>query len=138
MSSATLFFTPIANAWGADVSDPILSETTQAYLPDVSGGLNAWRTEQILLDEDDTRSITIQGLALADSLVFWCSVVGHVRMETVAKDTNGSTTINGYIPTYGTARYPGKLFLSTYNISSVTLRGLADDTVVEFGFFRVG
>ncbi len=138
MSSATLFFTPISNAWGEDVSDPALAETTQAFLPDISGGLTAWRTEQILLDDEETRSVTIQGLALADSLVFWCSVVGEVRVETVAKDTNGSTTINGYIPTYGTARYPGKLFLSTYNISSVTLRGLADATVVEFGFFRVG
>lgn len=138
MSNATLFFTPIANAWGEDVSDPVLALTTQAFLPDVSGGLSAWRTEQIVLDTGDTRSVTIQGLALADSLVFWCSVVGHVRMDTVGKDTNGSTTINGYIPTYGTARYPGKLFLSTYNISSVTLTGLADASVVEFGFFRVG
>ena len=135
-TESTIFLGPQCSAWGDDVSDPSTAATAQNFSPELLSGLNMRRMESIALDDTDTRAITIQGIADANKFVLYLSVVGECQVETVGKDT-ASAAINGYIPTYGTARFPGKILLSTYNLSSVTLRGLADSTTVEFGLFRM-
>lgn len=130
-SNFSAFMSTVCAAWTENVEYPQDASSVHYFDESFSLGVLTKKVDSLLLDDGDTRTITIQGLALSTTLTLWITVDGECRLETVAKDYDGVTTINGYIPGYGTKNLPGKIILSTYNLSSITIRGLADNTRVE-------
>jgi hypothetical protein len=132
MSDHTLFVSAVVQAYPDDVSDPSYSRIRQVFDEQIRYNLKMFRLETIALDDNDTRTVTLPGIAvLASWQLILVRVVGSAVVETTGKDTNGVTTINGYQPVFGTEVLPGIAFLSTYNVTAIVIRGEADDTTVE-------
>ena len=96
------------------------------------------RFETVSLDDDDTRTISFANYATSEWVGIVAQVfssasstaIGEARINIVAKDTDGSTDIASAPVGYGNKLHPGLIMLSTYNVTSFQLEGLADDTTV--------
>ncbi len=115
----------------ADDTDP---ETSSAfYNPPMASVQNLihYRRETLALDLGETRTITFP-----DSVSGWTGilarVIGDVKLTTVGKDWDGSTSVTGVTAGYGVKQYPGMLSAVTTNVTSFTLEGLADSTTVQY------
>lgn len=90
-----------------------------------------YETERLTLATAITRSIVIPGYASTENYLFyvWCN--GEVQLKLTAKDYNNSTTINSINNIYGTAAFPGILALSTYNVTAISVTGVATTSDIE-------
>ncbi len=127
----TFFANPWVEAFTDRVCLPTASTQADSMSPVPVYPVNYRKVQEITLDNSDTKVIAFPNYASTDRTLLYLSVVGAMRVETAGFDTNGSTPILGYTPCYGTSLYPGKLILSTYNVTTFTLLGQADGTVVE-------
>ena len=74
---------------------------------------------------DDAESATIPlpidiGNAPTEDVVFGMMVKGTVKVTWTGKDVNNSTSLTGYVFCHGTEKYPGILWLQTYNCDKTT------------------
>lgn len=130
MSDYTLFLSAVASVWPDNVNDPSYSAQPFSFSKQISSGINYQKVEDIEIDNGETRAISLSNHLFSAQDILCLSVVGSVRVETVAQD-GAFAPITGAIPVYGTAKLPGKLMLSTYNVTSYTLRGLSDNSKVD-------
>lgn len=132
MADFTLFVGPTIETYSEKIVDP----DTSSYIGNVfcyedPTPTKFYSVETIALDSGDSRTIDFGTTILADKKFLFLKVVGSAQIRTVAKDTDGTTTINGYLAAYGVEAFPGLIYLSTYNITSATVNGLADSTTVD-------
>lgn len=132
MSIHTLFLSPLHQAFNEDVECPDAADVKAALRGDIRHNILYSKIEQYELDITETRAISLANYtALSDWAFIKMRVVGDAKLTTAAKDTDDTTDITADLPCYGTAKLPGILVLSTYNVTSFTVESLADDTVVE-------
>ncbi len=92
-----------------------------------------YRRETLELDDGDTRSITFPNATASSGWVgVMARVIGEAKLTTVGVNWAGSGAITGVTVGYGASRHPGMMSATTYNVTSFTLEGLADDTTVEY------
>ncbi len=92
-----------------------------------------YRRETVALDLGDTRSLTFPDTAAASGWVgVMARVIGEAKLTTVGVNWNGSSAVTGVTAGYGVVRHPGMISATTYNVTSFTFEGLADDTTVEY------
>lgn len=135
----TLFVAGIANAFPDNVSDPFYSRWCDTYNRQIRYNVRQKLLENVALDDTDTRTIVIPTSAvLGDWQLIMLRVsssvagsAGKLLLTVVGKDTDGTTTITGYQRAYGTSYFPGVVFLSGYNLTSLTMTGQADGTTID-------
>lgn len=98
-----------------------------------------WRRGETTLDVDATETITLPNhvqaswtLILARIVGPDAATVGHAKLVTVGVDTDGSTPIEGQTIGYGIDAHPGVIGMTTYNVSTFTLTGLAAGTKITY------
>jgi hypothetical protein len=128
----TMFLNFMIDGYPENTPDPFFARLNQSMSVQTRYNVQARRQMTLSMASGDTVTVTPSNLALADWRVLYARVIGTARIQTVGKDTDGTTTINGYTPAYGTSIYPGYIVLSTYNLSAITITAQADSTVVEF------
>lgn len=131
MSVYSLFLSAALAAYDTDVDDADYAETATRYVHGQRYNVLYRKVEDIVLDAAATRALSLANYAASEWLYIVLEVVGGVRLATVGVDYDGTTPINGHLPSYGTELFPGKLLLSTYNVSTATLVGLEDDTKIK-------
>lgn len=131
MSDKTLFLNGLLYGFEDDVPDPFFARFMASLSQQSRYNVIKRYSRPLPLDSGDSVTVTPSGIALANWIILILKVVGTARLETTGKDTDGTTTINGYGDGYGTTLYPGYIILSTYNLSAITVSAQADDTVVE-------
>lgn len=117
----------------ADDTDP--EQSSSFYNPPMVAYNNVLysRRETLALDDGDTRAITFPDSAAASGWVgIMVRVVGEAKLTTIGVNWNGSSAVTGVTVGYGVDRHPGIISLTTKNVTSYTLEGLADDTTVEY------
>lgn len=102
--------------------------------PNNSGKHNVlfYRRESLALDNGDTRVITFANYATTEWVLILARVIGTAKLTTAGVDADGSTSITGDTGGYGTAAHPGIIGVTTKNVTTFTLEGLADGTEVEY------
>lgn len=129
---STLFISPRFVAYPQDVSDAVLSPYLAMFGQQIRHNILWKQVRQLSLEDSaDTATITLNEIALTDWPIIIVKCVGSARVNTTAKDFDGTTAITGKLPVYGTSLVPGIAVISTYNLVSATVEALADDTVVE-------
>ena len=131
MTVHSLFMSPLHFAWSDNVDDPALSKFCSRFLGEENYNILYHKIEQYELDNTATRAISFANYTRSEWSYIICRVVGSARLNTAGKDSDGSTSISGKLPVYGTALFPGVLILSSYNVDTFTIESLADDTTVE-------
>ncbi len=131
MSANTAFFNFLVSGYPEDTPDPFFARLLQSLSVQTRYNCKVRRQMTLSMASGDSVAFTPTNIALADWGVIFARVIGTARIETVGKDTDGTTTINGYSPGYGTSIYPGYIMLSTYNLSTMTVTAQANSTVVE-------
>ncbi len=116
----------------ADDTDP--ESSSNFYNPPLVATHNVtkYRRETVPLDDGDTRTVSMPDGATGDWVGFAARVVGEAKLTTVGVNWNGSSGVTGVTVGYGVERYPGYISMTTANLSTMTLEGLADDTTVEY------
>lgn len=129
---STLFISPRFTAYPSNVDEATLSHDIVNFNRLVRHNM-LWRAvrQLNLAVSGNTATINLNEIALTDWAIIIVKVVGSARVNTTAKDFDGTTAISGKLPVYGTSRIPGIGVISTYNLVSATVEALADDTVVE-------
>ena len=131
MSVYSLFFSAALAAYDSDVDDADYAASSTRFVHGQRYNILYRKIEDIYVDESTTRVLSFANYASTEWLYLVLEVVGWAQVELVGKDFNGSSDINGYIPTYGTSLFPGKLLISTYNVTTATIRGLQDGTKIR-------
>lgn len=132
MSADTLFITPLQSAWRGDVDDPTDGEVVGQFLGQEQQNILYERIESMSLGVSDTRSITFAGVTLKNEWVYLVAkVIGTARINVSADDTDGSTVITSKWQGYGTEVFPGFIIISSYNVNTISVEGLAAGTTVE-------
>lgn len=131
MSDLSAFTSIVLNAYPDNVPDPFYARWCDTFNLQSRNNVRAKRIESIFLDDTETRVFTPSNIILNNTQFIVVKVIGAARINSVGKDTDGTTTINGYTPCFGTDILPGYIIYSTYNISSLTLLGQADDTKIQ-------
>lgn len=128
----TLFLSPYIVAFPDNVSDPSFSKYQTTFTYQGRYNITDKKVTQVLLDNNETQAITLPSSAVLSSWVMLViQVEGLAQLETTGKDLNGTTSISGFVPVYGTSVLPGIIVLSTFNILTLTLRGQADNTKIN-------
>ncbi len=131
MSQYSLFMNQLLYGYPDDVPDAFFSRWSDAYSINSRYNIKSKELSSVLLDDGDTKAITLTDSVLADWITLTIRIIGTARLDIVAKDTDGTTTINSYLGAYGTDNLPGYITLSTYNITSLTLLGQEDGTIIQ-------
>ncbi len=120
------------SASNGDDTDP--EQSSSFYNPPMTTYQNVsiYRRETVALDDGDTRTITLPNYAASGWSAVMARVIGEAKITTVGTDWNGASGVTGDTVGYGVSRYPGMISLSTTNVTSFTLEGLADSTTVEY------
>ncbi len=131
----TINFTQFVNAYISafpdNVADPAVSRWVSSMDREVRYGVQQRKVEEILLDDSDSATITIPGLASSQWVVFVIRCIGQGVLTTTGNDS-ASSPITGKTPIYGTSILPGILVLSTYNLTAVpTITSQADGSIFE-------
>ena len=132
-TSYTAYVYPGLNLWDSPTSTgEYASNEPRIYRDVITSPAVAYRSEDItILSTDDALAMQPSVFAQAEKMLIVLKVVGRVRVSTTGKDYNGSDTINGYTDVYGTAYFPGILVLSSYNLTAISLSGLAASSTVS-------
>lgn len=126
--------------------DTNVEQSSAFYYPPIGATQNVIRYNRrtLALDNGDTATITFAGQASSDWVGIMLRVTGIapatgvdeqagvVKLTTVGVNWDGITAITGVTGGYGTQRYPGIVSMVTTKVTSFTLTGLADGTVVEY------
>lgn len=131
MTVFTLFLNPYCVAFPDDVDDPWHSKDSAQMSGSLTQNIIAKKTEQVILDAAQSHTLNFTNELLANWKYLIIKVVGEVTINTVGVDFNGTTPLTASLPVYGTTIYPGIGVLSTYNVSSIVLTGITDNTVVQ-------
>lgn len=130
--SNTLFTFIKGSASNADDTDPETSSVF--YNPPMTSVQNVvqYRRETIPLNTGDTHTISLpdSGVDIWSSVM--ARVIGHAKVTTTGYNWDGVASITGVTAGYGTDRHPGYISMSTANVNTFTLTGLADNTTVEY------
>ena len=132
MSENTQFLNMLVYGYPDNAPDPFFSRQFESLSVQARYNVVRRRMGTLALNSGDSVSVTPAGLALTDWCVIMVRVIGLVQLNVVGKDTDNTTTISGTTPGYGTDIYPGYIILSTYNLSSISISALADDSVAEY------
>ncbi len=124
--SFTLFTSNVVNAYPDNSPDPFFTTYCDTLNQYSRFNITYRQLTTFDLAAAGSKTLTLPNAALTDYQYVIIRVVGEVRLDVVGKDTNGTTTINGYLPVYGTSVFPGILQFSTYNNTSLTLTAVAD------------
>jgi len=128
MSDYTQFMSTVINVYPDNAPDPFYASYL-ATLNEMTRYNVKWRQLTAFdLAASATKVFTLPNSSLTDWDYVLVKVVGEVRVDTTAKDTNGSSNITGYLPVYGIDIFPGILQWSTYNIVTFTLTAIAAST----------
>ncbi len=131
MSTETLFLNTLINAYPDDAPDPFFARWMHSFSKQIRYNVKLRKITTIALDAGGNYLFTPTNIALADWSVIIIRVIGAARIDTVGKDTDGTTTIDGSTPTYGTSIYPGYVLFSTYNSTFFNLVGQQNGSVIE-------
>lgn len=135
MGVFSLFHSIVVNASDDDVDDPIVAEVRDQLEAHERYNVLFAKQDELFMDEDDTKVVNLANYTLTypnDWTICIAHVTGIAELQTVAKDYNNSSTINGYQRTRGTTVFPGILILSSYNITSFTFKALEDSTTIRY------
>lgn len=128
----SMFLNPALQGFQENVDDPVMANSYGANQSSSRFNVLWQRSQQVTLANAATYIVTPPKLVTAtDKALMLVRVVGSARVNVAAKDFNGSDDVSGAIPVYGVARFPGIGVFSTYNLVSLTLESLADDTVID-------
>ena len=132
MSAWTLFTRLQAALSNGEDTNP---DTSAVYL-DASDSskhnVTFYRRETVELDAEDTRTITFPNTAATAWVLILARVIGTAKITTVGVDFDNSTPIGSNTGGYGTSDHPGIIGMTTFNVSTFTLEGVADSTTVEY------
>lgn len=134
MTIYSLFLSDSIAAYTDDVDSPEYAETVARFLLAQRYNILYRRLEEIAIDNGQTKTFSFANFSLVypnDWVFLLAEVTGSVRFDTAGKDYDNVTTINGRIPCQGTTMYPGKVQISTYNLTTLQLVGLQDGSVVR-------
>lgn len=135
MSVFSMFHSAVLTASDDDVDDPIVAAVRDQLEAHERYNVLFTKQDELYMDEDDTKTIDLANYSTSypnDWAIIVLQVEGWCELQTVAKDYNNSTTINGYQRCYGTSVFPGILVLSTYNVTSFTIKALSDDSKIRY------
>lgn len=135
----TLFFRLRAALSAGEDTNP---ETSPIYLlpgPTARHNVTFYRREEIELDNAETRTITLPNHAQTSWVLILARIVGpdgqtvgQAKLTTVGVDVNNVTAIEGQTLGYGIDAHPGIIGMTTYNVNSFTLTGLAAGTKITY------
>lgn len=98
-----------------------------------------YRREELTLDDTETRTITLPNHVAGSWVLILARIVGsdsqttgQAKLTTVGVDTDNVTAIEGQTAGYGIDAHPGVIGMTTYNVTSFTLTGLADGTRITY------
>ncbi len=130
--ASTLFAFLRGSVSNADDTDPETSSSF--YQPPLEAKHNVvfYRRETLSLDAAETRTIAIPNYATTQWVCIMARVIGEAKLTTVGTDWDGSTPIEGVTAGYGAKQHPGIISVTTTNVSTFTLQGLADGTSLEY------
>ncbi len=139
MSTYSLFLSAGVAAYDSDVDDPDYAMNAARFNHGQRYNVLYRKIGDVALAAGDFRFLNFANYASSEWLYVVLEVssssdqvVGGVRLQTTGKDYDGSTDITGLTSTYGTALYPGKLIVSTYNVTMAPLLiGLANATKIR-------
>jgi hypothetical protein len=135
MAVFSLFHSLVTSACPASVDDPIADELMEQLQVKERYNVLFYKADDLEMDADDTRVISLANYSVSypnDQVIVVLWVDGWVELQTVAKDYDNATTINGYQRAYGNSVFPGVLILSTYNATSFTLKALQANTKIRY------
>jgi hypothetical protein len=90
-----------------------------------------FETDSFLLDFNELRPLTLPNFSQAEWVCITLRVNGEVEVRVAALDTDNATPLLSYTKAYGDSRFPGFLQISTYNVISIDVVGVADNSQVE-------
>lgn len=134
MSVYSLFLSENVAAYPDDVDAADYSASSQRLVASQRYNVLYRKLEEIEIDSGETKTFVFANYSLVypnDWLFVIAEVIGSVRFDTTAKDFDNVTTINGRLPSQGTVMYPGRVQLSTYNVTTLQLVGLQDNSFVR-------
>jgi len=131
LQNETIFINGYVAAFTDNVADPQQSRWYTEFDSEIRYGVAKSKKQQVVLNNGQTYALSFVNPQLSDwhCLVVRCKGTGQV--QTVGKDFDGTTTITANIPVTGVSYFPGILFLSTYNLTSVTISSSADGSTFE-------
>jgi hypothetical protein len=135
MSVFSLFHSIVQSACDDDVDDPIVAAVRDQLEAHERYNVLYSKQDELLMDENDTQTINLANYGVAypnDWTIIVLQVEGWVELQTLAKNYDNATTINGYQRSKGTSVFPGLLVLSSYNVTTFTLKALADSTKIRY------
>lgn len=136
MSLYTLFTRMAATVTRKDSDTPAFSQEVDIFAESQIHNVLYAQQEQMDLDDGDTRTINISNLIAAQgNWVFVIArVIGEASLNLVGDDLDDATETTAAQVGYGTDLHPGMIMLSTYNLETAEIEGLADGTKVVLWF----
>lgn len=135
MAVFSLFHSLVTSACPDNVDDAWVSELMDQLTAGERYNVLFFKSADLEMDSAQTRVISLANYSLSypnDQTIVILLVDGWVELQTAAKDYDNAAGITGYQRSYGNSIFPGMLVLSSYNITSFTLKALQDDTKIRY------
>jgi len=128
----TLFLNAYTSVFNPSVADPDDADWKDEFDQELRYSVSKKKVDSMVLDAGQSRVINIAGgISLADWFVLVVRCIGTGQIDTVGKDAGGGA-ITGHLGMFGTNVLPGISILSTYNLISITITSLANNSIFEF------
>ncbi len=135
MSVFSLFHSIVLTASDDNVDDPIVAAVRDQLEAHERYNVLFTKQDELYMDTNDTKTINIAHYSVVypnDWTIVVLQVEGWCELQTVGKAYDNAAALTGYQRCFGTAAYPGILVLSSYNVTTFTLKALSDDTKIRY------
>ena len=132
MSAWTMFTNALLHVFEDRTIDAEHSSATLAVMnnPDRDDTLY-FETDSFLLDQNELRDLALPNFSTSEWIYVTLKVNGEVEVNITALDTDNATPLNSYTKAFGDSRFPGFLQISTFNVISIQVVGVAANSSVE-------
>lgn len=135
MAVFSLFHSVSLTGTDEDCDDPIVSLVRDQIEAHERYNVLFTKQDELLMALNDTKTINLASYSVSypnDWTIIVLQVEGWCELQTLAKNYDDTSTINGYQRCFGNGVYPGILVLSSYNITTFTLKALAAATKIRY------
>lgn len=132
MSAWTMFTNALLHVFEDKTIDAEHSSATLAVMNnDDRDDTLYFETDSFLLDQNELRDLALPNFSEAEWIYITLKVNGEVEVQVLSLDYDNVSPLRSYTKAFGDSRFPGFLQISTYNVLSIEVVGIAANSSVE-------
>ncbi len=132
MSAWTMFTNALLHVFEDKTIDAEHSSATLAVMNnDDRDDTLYFETDSFLLDQNEARDLALPNFSEAEWIYITLKVNGEVEVQVLSLDFDNVSPLRSYTKAFGDSRFPGFLQISTYNVLSIVLVGVAANSSIE-------